>query len=144
MRTQARLIGQQQFKGNVPPSIMPYLMQRAAQGMITQKALVYEANRMGLGVSDEELRDYLHQGQMGQMLFPGGNFIGTQAYMDFLQNQFNLSVQQFEQEVKAEIAQRKLLAAINAAVSVSDKDVERASEEARHQGQVRLCGADAG
>ena len=62
---------------------MPYLMQRAAQGMITQKALVYEADRMGLGVSDEELRAYLHQGQMGQMIFPGGNFIGQQAYRRF-------------------------------------------------------------
>lgn len=32
---QARLIGRQQFKGNIPEAIMPYLMQRAAQGMIT-------------------------------------------------------------------------------------------------------------
>ena len=90
---------------------MPYLMQRAAQGMITQKALVYEADRMGLGVSDDELRTYLHQGQMGQMLFPDGTFIGQQAYEDFVQNQFNMGVQQFEQEVKSEIAQQKLLAA---------------------------------
>ena len=53
---QARLIGKQQFKGSIPPTIMPYLMQRAAQGLITQKAVVYEADKMGLGVSDDELR----------------------------------------------------------------------------------------
>ncbi len=128
---QARLIGKQQFKGNIPPSIMPYLMQRAAEGMITQKALVYEADRMGLGVSDDELRAYLHQGQMGQVIFPGGTFIGQQAYQDFIQNQFNMSVQQFEQEVKAEVAQRKLLALVNGAVSVSDKDV---AEQVQKQG----------
>ena len=128
---QARLMGRQQFKGNIPPALMPYLMQRAAQGMITQKALVYEADRMGLGVSDEELRAYLHQGQMGQMIFPGGNFIGQQAYQDFIQNQFNMGVQQFEQEVKAEIAQRKLMALVNGAVSVSDKDV---AEQVQKQG----------
>src|ERR1039458_5902426 len=129
---QARLIARQQFKGqSVPPTLMPFFMQRAAQGMITQKALVYEADRMGLGVSDEELRAYLHQGQMGQMIFPGGTFIGQQAYQDFIQNQFNLSVQQFEQEVKAEIAQRKLLALVNGAVSVSDKDV---AEQVQKQG----------
>ena len=110
---------------------MPYLMQRAAQGMITQKALVYEADRMGLSVSDEELRGYLHQGQMGQMIFPGGNFIGQQAYEDFIQNQFSMGVQQFEQEVKSEIAQQKLLALINGAVSVSDKDV---AEQVQKQG----------
>src|SRR5271167_976225 len=49
----ARLMGKQQFKGNIPPAIMPYLMQQAAQGMIAQKMLVYEADRMGLGVSNE-------------------------------------------------------------------------------------------
>ena len=127
---QARMIGKQQFKGNVPPQIMPYLMQRAAQGVIAQKMLVYEADRMGLSVSNEELSTALHQGQMGQALFPGGNFIGEQAYESFIQSQFNLSVAQFEQEVKAEIAQRKLLSLITAPVSVSDKDV---TEEVRKQ-----------
>ncbi len=37
-----------------------------------------------LGVSDDELRDFLHQGQMGQLLFPNGNFIGQQAYEQFI------------------------------------------------------------
>jgi peptidyl-prolyl cis-trans isomerase D len=120
---QARLIGKQQFKGNIPPTLMPFLMQRAAQGVIAQKMLTYEADRMGLGVSNDELRNALHQGQMGQFLFPGGNFIGDQAYEEFIQSQFGMSVAQFEQEIKAEIAQRKLLALITAPVSVSDKDV---------------------
>jgi peptidyl-prolyl cis-trans isomerase D len=122
---QARLIGKQQFKGNIPDALMPYLMQRAAQNVITEKAMVYEANTMGLGVSDDELRDYLHQGQFGQVLFPSGNFIGQQQYENFIQSEFSMSVQQFEQEVKAEIAQRKLLAAIGSAVTVSDKDISK-------------------
>ncbi len=127
---QARLIGRQQFKGNIPPTIMPYLMQRAAQNLITEKAIVYEADKMGLGVGDEELRANLHQGEMGQILFPNGNFIGQEAYEEVVSSQFNLSVQQFEREIKAEIAQRKLLAAISAAVTVSDKDI---AEEVKKQ-----------
>jgi peptidyl-prolyl cis-trans isomerase D len=120
---QARLIGKQRFQGNVPPTLMPYLMQQAAQGMITARAIVYEADRMGLAVTDDELRDFLHQGQLGQLLFPNGNFVGQQAYEQFVQTQFNLGVQDFEQEVKAQIAQGKLLAAIGGAITVSDKDV---------------------
>jgi peptidyl-prolyl cis-trans isomerase D len=120
---QARLIGKQRFQGNVPPALMPYLMQQAAQGMITARAIVYEADRMGLSVTDDELRDFLHQGQLGQLLFPNGNFVGQQAYESFIQSQFNLGVQDFEQEVKAQIAQQKLLAAIGGAITVSDKDV---------------------
>ena len=34
----ARMIGRQQFRGNVPDSLMPFLMQRAADSMITQGA----------------------------------------------------------------------------------------------------------
>jgi len=120
----AKMIGRQQFRGNVPPTIMPFLMQRAADSMITQGALAYEADRMGLGASDKELVDYLHQGQFGQIFFPGGSFIGQQQYEDFVQNQFGLSVAQFEKELKNQLAQQKLLSAVSAAATVSDKDVE--------------------
>jgi len=120
---QARLMGKQQFKGNVPDQLMPYLMQRAAQTMITEKAMVYEADKMGLSVTDEELRDYLHEGQIGQVLFPSGNFIGQQAYEQFISSQFQMGVQEFEREVKSQIASRKLLTAVGAAVTVSNKDI---------------------
>ena len=129
VRQQAQLMAKQQFQGNVPDALMPYLMQRAAQSLIVQKAVVYEADKMGLGVNDDELRGYLHQGQMGDMLFPEGKFIGDQAYQQFISTNFNMGVQQFEQEVKAEIAQRKLLATIGSAISISDKDIR---EEVRH------------
>ena len=52
--------------------------------MITQKALLSEAERMGLKVTDAELREVLRQGLIGDMLFPSGNFIGEQAYENFV------------------------------------------------------------
>jgi len=127
---QARLIGQQQFKGNVPDSLMPYLMQRAAQNVITEKAVVYEADKMGLGVTDAELRDYLHQGDLGKALFPDGQFIGEERYEELVQSVYKMGVQQFEQEVKAEIAQHKLIAAIGSAITVSNKEI---TEEVKRQ-----------
>jgi peptidyl-prolyl cis-trans isomerase D len=119
----ARMLGRQQFRGNVPQQLMPFLMQRAADSMITQGAMVYEADRMGLGVSDEEVRTYLQQGQFGQVFFPGGNFIGQQGYEQFVENQFGLSVGQFEREIKQQLAQNKLLAMVGAAATVSDKEI---------------------
>lgn len=120
---QARLIGRQQFRGNVPSQLMPYLMSRAADNLISQKVLVYEAERMGLGVNNEELVSYLHQGQFGQVFFPGGNFIGQEAYENFIQSQFGLGVAQFEREVKGQLAQEKLLTTVGAAIAVSDKEI---------------------
>ena len=120
---QARLIARQQFRGNVPPQIMPYLLSRAADNLISQKALVYEADRMGLGVNNDELISFLHQGQWGQTFFPGGNFVGQESYETFIQNQFGLSVAQFERELKGQLAQQKLLTTVGAAVTVSDKEI---------------------
>ena len=129
---QARMMARQQFRGQaVPPQLMPYLLQRAADNLLSQKALAYEAERMGLGVDNQELVEYLHQGQMGQVFFPGGNFIGQQAYEDFVQNQFGLSVAQFEHEMKAQMAEQKLLQTVTAVVSVGDKEIQ---EEVGRQG----------
>lgn len=134
---QARRIAKQQFKGNVPPGLMAYIMPRAADSLIAQRMLFYEADRMGLGVSNEELSNTLHQGQMGEALFPGGKFIGEEQYEMLVQSQFNLSVAQFEHEVKGEIAQRKLLSLITAPVSVSDKDVS--AEVKKHDTKVKFA-----
>ncbi len=133
---QARRIAKQQFKGNVPPGLMAYIMPRAAETVIARKMLEYEANRMGLGVSNEELTNALHQGQMGEVLFPGGKFIGEEQYEMLIQSQLNLSVAQFEQEVKGDIAQQKLLTLITAPVSVSDKDVSE--EVKKHDTKVKF------
>jgi len=119
----ARMIGRQQFRGNIPPSLMPFLMQRATESMITQGALAYEANRMSLGVSDKELAEYLQKGQFGQVFFPDGKFIGQDQYENFVQNQWGISVAQFEKELKDQLAQQKLLAAVSAPATVSDKEV---------------------
>jgi len=120
----ARMIGRQQFRGNVPPSLMPFLMQRAADSMITQQALSYEADRMGLGVSNSELVDFLHQGQFGQLFFPDSKFIGQEQYENFVQSQFGLGIAQFEKELKDQLAQQKLLSTISAAATVSNKEIE--------------------
>src|SRR5208283_4596729 len=74
---QARLIGKQQFKGNIPPTLMPFLMQRAAQGVIAQKMLLYEADRMGLGVSNDELRRLCTRVSWASTCFPGATSSAT-------------------------------------------------------------------
>jgi peptidyl-prolyl cis-trans isomerase D len=125
----ARMIGRQQFRGNIPDTLMPFLMQRAADSMITQGAMVYEADRMGLGATNDDVRTFLHQGQFGEIFFPGGNFIGDDQYEQLVQNQFGLSVTQFEKEIKAQIASQKLLAAVGAPATVSEKEVQAEVEK---------------
>ncbi len=122
VRQRARLMAKRQFQGNIPDQLMPYLMQRNAQDMIARQAIVYEANKMGLGAGDEELRAFLRQGDYGKVLFPDGNFIGEQAYENLMVSN-NTTVRQFEQNVREDIAAQKLMAVIGGAITVSDKDI---------------------
>ncbi|HZR33544.1 MAG TPA: peptidyl-prolyl cis-trans isomerase [Terriglobales bacterium] len=122
---EARNMGQQQFGGrNMPEQLMPYLIQRAADRLIMQKAVLSEAGRMGLSVSDAELQDELQHGRYSQTFFPNGKFIGQQAYEGMLQ-EANLTPTQFENGVKDELLMRKLEALITGPVAVSNSDIER-------------------
>jgi peptidyl-prolyl cis-trans isomerase D len=122
----ARTIARQQFGGrSIPEQLMPLLRQSAANQLITQKALLVEAERMGLKVTDAELQDTLQHGQFGMYFFPGGNFIGEQQYEAFVNQNFNMTVPQFEQAVKEDLLLSKLQAAVEGPVSVAKQDVEQ-------------------
>ncbi len=121
----AQQLGRQQFPKGYPEGIMPLLMQQAANNLITQKAMLVEASRMGFQVTEDELRQQLQQGGFGQALFPGGQFIGEDRYEDFVQQQFNMSVPQFEDALKSDLLIGKLRAAVEGGVTVSDSDIQK-------------------
>jgi peptidyl-prolyl cis-trans isomerase D len=102
--------------------LLPYFASQAAEQLINEKALVAESHRMGLRVSDDELREELRHGQLGAMLFPDGKFVGQEAYEDFVQRN-DLTVPQFEQLEKDYILVRKLRALVSSSAFVGDTDV---------------------
>ena len=59
VQRQAKAMIRQQFPrgGAQAAMLMPYFASRAAEQLISQKAIVAEAHRMGLRVTDDELRD---------------------------------------------------------------------------------------
>jgi peptidyl-prolyl cis-trans isomerase D len=122
----ARRIARQQLGGrSVPASLLPMFEQGAAQNLITQKALLVEAERMGLKVTDAELQDYLQHGEFAQYLFPDGNFIGDAQYQNFVQLQVQMpSVADFEAALKQDLLMRKLRAAVEGPVRVSKQEIE--------------------
>jgi len=127
---QAQVMLRQQFpRGNaMAGQLLPFFTSRAAEQLITQKALVVEAGRMGLRATDEDLRDELQHGIYAATLFPGGNFIGQEAYEGLLQNA-DLSVPQFEAGVKQDILVRKLRNLVAASASVDDPAVRQEFEK---------------
>ncbi len=122
-KTARDMVHQQFPKGGPQASmLLPYFASQAAERLIDQKVLVDEAHRMGLRVTDEELRDDLQHGQLGATLFPNGNFIGQEAYENLLQ-EHDLTIPQFEADIKDDILTRKLRALVASSAFVSDAEV---------------------
>jgi peptidyl-prolyl cis-trans isomerase D len=114
-----RMLQRQQL----PEFVLPFMMQRVGQGLIQQHIELMEARRLGLNVTDDDVRRFLHSGMFGQVLFPGGKYIGDSQYSEFVSDQFGLSRDKFENEVKKEILETRLRALITGSVTVSDSEV---------------------
>ena len=108
-----------------PSQLVPYLMPQAVEMLIKQKAVLDEAHRLGLSVTDEELRQVLHKGQFGEILFPKGNYVGDDAYQNFVQSQFSMTVPQFEEELKKSIEIQKLRGVVEASATVATADIDK-------------------
>src|SRR3984893_11824378 len=104
--------------------LLPYFAERAAQTLISRKALVAEAGRLRLRVTDDEARDELQQGMYAATFFPGGKFVGQQQYENILQNA-DLSVSTFEQSLRDQILLDKLRNLITGSALVTDSDVRK-------------------
>ena len=119
-----RMAQQMARQRNIPPEFMSFVRPQAANQLVTKYALLAEARKMGLQTSDEEVRNFLHQGQFGEALFPKGEFIGQQGYENFVRNNFNLDVPQFEDLVKQELLFGKLAAMVQGTVTVPESQVK--------------------
>ena len=129
VQQEAKLMMRQQFpRGNAMSSqLLPFFASRAAEELINEKALLTEADRLGLRATDEELREEMQHGQLGQILFPNGNFIGDDGYQDFVSRQ-DMTVPQFEQLEKDYIVVRKLKNLVAGGASVADADIRQEFE----------------
>jgi peptidyl-prolyl cis-trans isomerase D len=119
----------------MPEQLMPYLISQAAQQMIIGQAQVAEARRIGLKVTDDELRNFMRE-RFSEQLFPQGQFIGDEAYRNMIEQNTGMSVEAFEREVKQDILRSKLEAMIEGGVLVPDSEVQK--EFRRQNMKVKL------
>jgi peptidyl-prolyl cis-trans isomerase D len=117
-----RLLQRQQL----PQMALPFMMQRAGQALIQQRIELAEAQHLGIRVTDEDVRHFLHTGVFGQILFPNGQYIGDQRYTEFVADQIGLSREKFENEIRKQIASDRLRDLITGGVTVSDNQVREA------------------
>ena len=104
------------------------------QQVIDEYAALQEAARLGVTVSDAEVREAIVSLPAFQQ---DGEFIGEAAYLQMLRmQQPPLSPAEFEENVRRSLMLQRLQAALTDWITVSDDDVER--EHVRRNERVRL------
>ncbi len=122
-------IGRQQFPNGAPPTFRPFLMQSAAQQLITQKALLAEADRLGLRITDAEVTDFLRHSQFADQLFPNGTPVAPEQYENFVRQFFNMDTASFEDMLRASLLIQKLSSMIEGGVTVTKAELQQAYTE---------------
>jgi peptidyl-prolyl cis-trans isomerase D len=126
----ARQMVQQQFpRGGAQVSmLLPYFASQAAEQLIQRDAVIAEAQRLGLHATDADVRDELQHGPYAATFFPGGSFIGQAAYEELLQRN-DLTIPQFEQDVKNQVLMEKLRNLVGGSAIASDVEIRQKFEK---------------
>jgi peptidyl-prolyl cis-trans isomerase D len=118
----------------IPQALQSMYMQRALDQLVDEKILALQAERMGLRVSDEEHADLLKK--LVPTAFTGDTFIGYDRYSAEVQARFQVSVPEFEAEVKNALLQQKFVALVTDGITASDDEVR--DEFRRENEKIKL------
>lgn len=122
--TRVQEVAQQQLqRQRLPDFALPFMIQRVGQQLILQRILLAKAHSLGLSATDQDVQNFLHTGQYGELLFPNGQFIGMDKYKQFIASQFDMSTTAFEKALADDITINRLRSFITAGVTVSDKEI---------------------
>jgi peptidyl-prolyl cis-trans isomerase D len=130
------------YKGNLTPEVKKALnlRQRALDGLIDRLVLLNQAEKLGLQVSDQELRDAIVD---SRGFAPGGRF-DKDYYVRVLRNA-GLTPAQFESMRREDLAAERLQNVVQDGVTVSDQEVRDeilAREEKRTVAYVKFAASD--
>ncbi len=95
-----RLVQSAMRNRQLPPEILPSYIPQMVDQLVTERAMAYEADRLGFQVSDADLVDTIKQ--LVPSLFPDGKFVGTAAYAAMLAQQ-NMTIEMFENDLKRQV-----------------------------------------
>jgi len=125
------------YGGNMSDQLLKQLgiEQQILQQMVDERAALAEAERLGIKVSDEEVRQRIFSMPAFQ---ENGGFIGETRYQQLLRMQRPpMAASEFEDNVRRGLAVEKLRGSLTDWLSVNDKDLEQ--EYRRRNDKVKLA-----
>jgi peptidyl-prolyl cis-trans isomerase D len=125
------------YGGNMSDQLLKQLgiEQQILQQMVDERAALAEAERLGIKVSDEEVRQRIFAMPAFQ---ENGGFIGDARYQQLLRMQRPpMIASEFEDNIRRALAVEKLRGSLTDWLSVNDKDLEQ--EYRRRNDKVKLA-----
>ena len=120
-------IQQQLRTSQIPPDLVQVIIPQQVDQMVEERALAYEAKRLGFEVSDQALANAIRSTQFGSLT--------PQQYRDAIEQQMGKSVAEFENDVRSGLALNRLesLAIEGSIVAPSEVEAEyrRRNEKAK-------------
>lgn len=116
-----------------PPEMLQVYAPQYIDQMITDRAVAYQAQRMGYEVPDKELAAYIRQ--MMPQFFNNGQLIDRAAYESFLADR-GMSIPEFESVIRKQILATRLQNLVVEGVVVTPQEVEQQFEKANRKMKV--------
>ncbi len=113
-----RQIRQQQ--GELPEGALNFIGITALNQLIDLKLLAQKSRELGFRVTDEELSEVIRSNPAFQV---DGQFIGAEAYKNYIEQALNETVGEFETKYREELLAQKLVNFINSTSKVTDEEL---------------------
>ena len=115
-------LSQIEQSNQVPQQLRGFYAQQILQQLVFQREMEYEAKRLGIAVSDQELADRVRL--VLPMAMNGGSFIGKEQYEALVQERFHLSAATFERYVRQELLVEKFRKLVTDGISVGPAELQ--------------------
>lgn len=100
-----KILQQQLRNRQVPEAMIPHMVPQVIEAIITERALAYQAERLGFRVTDADVAETIRT--LIPALYQGGRFVGTEAYAAMLAQQ-NVSIAEFEGDIRRQLLATRL------------------------------------
>jgi peptidyl-prolyl cis-trans isomerase D len=123
------------YGDQLSPDIEKQMYRQTLTQTVVQKIQTLEARKLGLTVSDAELRDQI-------LSFPifkdeQGRFVGEAAYARVIQEGLHSTVGDFEKELRDQLLVKKFTDALAANLYVSEDEIQRAYRDQVERAKIR-------
>ena len=115
--------------------ILPTYIPQMLDQMVAVRAMVYEAERLGIQVTDADVAEAIRQ--MVPSLFPDGKFAGKEAYAGMLAQQ-NMTIDQFETDLTRQVMVTRLRDIAMEGTIVTQAEIEAAFRKKNEKVKVEF------